>query len=333
MSVETTSRTREAGGTCLTVNLMTYLSATEADPDGRVARSVRLAVRTDEPGGLLAFSHHRYSLGHLSDGRRLAYRAAQDTATLVRELREQSRRDSGVLIVTYAGAMPWSLADRNDSAPHLVRVTAAADDHWQVDDAFSALLPAGRQEPFRGRITTTELIRSMSAPRELEPEQLLRLTHAFGDTTVVPGEHRFLWVAPEDADRQPQMPEPPSWSTGLPEVLTYLSGFFCALPEHPQRERHIDDLWAAAQHHAVRYTHLLDEHDLGAEDRDRAEQALIAWTNLPMSLHFAADSARRGRPRAALVRTAFAAIADAEDRCAPLLARLGYLPDTQFAPV
>ncbi|WP_436536177.1 hypothetical protein [Actinoplanes sp. HUAS TT8] len=333
MSVEATVRTHESQGTCLTVNLVTYLGATEADPRGRVARSVRLAVRTDEPHGLLAFSHHRHSLGHLSDGRRLFYRTASDTATLARRLREQSGRDGSVLVVTYAGSMPWSLADAADSAPHLVRVVACDGDHWEVDDAFTALLPGGQQHPFRGRITTTELSRAMTAPNDLEPEQLLRLTHAFGDTTVVPDDHRFLWVAPEEADRQPQMPAPPSWNTGLTEVLAYLTDFFCALAENPQRERHIDDLWAAAQHHIFRYTHLLDGHDLGDDDRESVEQALITWSNLPMSLHFAADSAKRGRPRPALVRTAFTAIADAERQCAPLLARYGYRPGDQLAHV
>jgi hypothetical protein len=330
MSIDATTRADAAALSCLTANVAGYLGATEADPAGRIARSVRLAVRPDAPTGLLAFSHHRYSLGHLSDGRRLAYRGTSHVSTLVNELPDRIDHDGSVLVVAYAGSMPWSLAEVTDGAPHLVRVTARAGKWWEIDDAFTARLPNGQQQPFRGWITTTELSRAMTAPRAVEPEHLLRLRHAFGGVTAVPAGGRFTWVKPVLDSREPEMPAPPRWTTGFADVAALLGDYFAGLERHPERERLIDDLWAAAQHHTFRYTHLLTRRSLDGGEEDTVREALETWTSLPMSLHFAADSVKRGRPRAALVRTAFAAVADAEQQCTPVLERHGYVPGAHF---
>jgi hypothetical protein len=323
--VEAATRAQAPALSCLTVNLAAYLHATEADPYGRIARSVRLAVRTDLPDDLLAFSHHRYSLGHRGDGRFLAYRATSDVATLLGHLEERIDRDGSVLVVTYAGAMRWSLAEATDRAPHLVRITARHRRWWHVNDAFTALLPAGEQPAFDGWITTTDLCQAMAAPHALEPQHRLRQQHVFGDSVTVPGGGRFRWLAPTVEDPSTAIPAPPHWLTDPPQVLDFLAGYFAGLDGHPERVRFIDDLWAAAQHHTFRYTHLLEHCPLDGDEHDAVEAAMAAWTNLPMSLHFAADSARRGRPRPSLVTAVFTALDEAEKRCAPIVDRYGYL--------
>jgi hypothetical protein len=43
-----------------------------------------------------------------------------------------------------------------------------------------------------------------------------------------------------------------------------------------------------------------------------------------MALRFAADSARRDKPRPSMVSTAFQTLLEAEQRCAPIIVRLAY---------
>ena len=299
---------------CLTANLSTYLASTMDDPFGRIARSIRLAVRFDpEP----VFSHHRHCLARLDDGRRLAYQGADDPAIAVERLADQIDRYAGVLALAYAGAMPWSLAEPANTAVHLVLLTGHSGQSWLVSDAFSALLPAGPQKPFAGWIGTPELLRALRTPAALTDEQRNRIRYAFGPAVRVPRkEYRWLEPGAEDAaDVDPQ------WIDDPDVALPKLAGFFARLPD---REQYIDDLWAATQHHTFRYAHLRRHHPLTDTERAAVDAATTAWSGLPMSLHFAADSARRGKPRPSLVSTAFQTLRSAELRCAPLLVRLDY---------
>ena len=299
---------------CLTANLSTYLSSTMDDPLGHIARSVHLGVRF---GVAPAFSHHRYSIATLGPGRQLAYRATTDPVTAVARLAEQIDSHGGVLVLTYSGALPWSLARPDDAAPHLVLLTDHADQWWHASDAFSALLPGGRQNPFDGRIGTTELLHAMHAPT-LAIEQRHRIRYAFGPAAAVPSDDGYRWLEPAPAETHAADPD---WTDDPDVVLPRLGSFFAGLPAG---EEFIDDIWAAAQHHAFRYAHLLQHHALTGCQTAAVDAAVTAWNGLPMSLHFAADSARRGRPRATLVTTSFLTLHETELRCVPILVQLGY---------
>jgi hypothetical protein len=304
---------------CLTANLSTYLASAIDDPLGHIARSIRLGVRfgdTVGSGDTPAFSHHRYPIAVLGPGRRLAYQGADDPASAVGRLGEQIEQHHAVLVLAYSGALPWSLAAPTDTAPHLVLLTGYDNHSWLATDAFSALLPGGRQEPFAGPIGTADLLRAMRTPA-LSVEQRHRVRYAFG-TTDVPPDREYRWLQPTADERD--NPDP-YWADDPAVVLPRLANLFTALPEAAELT---DDMWAAAQHHTFRYSHLLHHHPLTGDDTTAVSEAMTAWTGLPMSLHFAADSARRGRPRPSLVVTAFQALLDAEARCASILNRLGY---------
>ena len=87
--------------------------------------------------------------------------------------------------------------------------------------------------------------------------------------------------------------------------LEYLGELWSGIDRRPERTRLLDDMWAAAQHHAFRYAYLLARTAEGAEERSVLERARRAWRDLPMALRFAVDSARRGRHRATLVVKTF----------------------------
>jgi len=325
-STATAAATAAAGTstlTCLTANLASYLDATEADPLGRIARSVRLAVCAASPPDSLAFSHHAYSLGHLGNGRFLHYRSTSDVPELLARLDEQIGRYGSVLVVTYAGTMAWSLAQPADAAPHFTRVTAHAGGRWHVDDAFTALLPAGPQPPYHGWVSTADLARAMTAPKPLEPQHRLRQRHVFGVAVDVP-DGTYRWLEPAADDPATDIPRTPRWTVDQAAALDRLGAYFAEMHQHPDRSRFIDDVWAAAQHHLFRYAHLLEHCHLDGADRDAVAAAVTAWTGVTMSLHFAADSVARGRARPSLVTTVFGALAEAERRCQPVLSRYGY---------
>ncbi|GAB3887298.1 hypothetical protein GCM10029964_053050 [Kibdelosporangium lantanae] len=308
---------------CLTSNLATYLGGTEPDPLGRIARTVRLTVRTGLPGDLLAFSHHRDFLGRLADGRHLRYRGTSQVRELVEQLDRQLSAAGQVLVVAYAGSMPWSLAEKSESAPHLVRVTGHDAGRWQVDDRFSALMPAGVQPPFQGWVTTADLLAAMAAPGPVRPEQRLRLRHAFGGMVALRANRRYQWLVPTTVD-DARRPNSPHWHTDTPAVLDLLSSYYSGVEERPQRARLIDDVWSAAQHHVFRYGHLLRQAELRSEEGAAAETARKAWADLPLALFYAASAAARGKPRPAVVPGAFDQVRAAELACAELLARHGY---------
>ncbi|MEH0986061.1 hypothetical protein [Micromonospora sp. CPCC 205556] len=312
--------TTEVGLSCYTAAVARYLSQAYVDPAGRIARSIRLAVRV-LPGDLLAFSHHRHDLADLGNGTRLIWRHAPVTAVGDRLAAELARAGQ-VIVVGHTGALPWSPASIEDSAPHFLLVNRHDRDRWWVVDDFAALLPSGRQEPFAGWVDTRTLLAAMTPPRTLGPEHHLRTAYALGVPTAPPP-GRPLWLA-----ARPAAPEPAAghsgWHTEPLAVLDLLADFFAGLDAAGRRARFVEDLWAAAQHHTYRCSYLLDRVDLSPGQRRTVAAARGAWEALPMALRFAADSAARGRPRPALVAASFAPLRRAEHDLITVLTAHGW---------
>ncbi|WP_433392219.1 hypothetical protein [Micromonospora sp. KLBMP9576] len=308
-----------AGLSCYSAAVARYLRRTYADPAGRIARSVRLAVRV-LPGDLLAFSHHRHDLADLGDGSRLTWRHAPGAT--VDGLADELARAGQAIVVVHTGALPWSPATAEDSAPHFLLVTGHAGGRWRVVDDFAALLPAGRQEPFTGWVDTRTLLAAMTPPPTLGPEHHLRTAHALGVPTAPPP-GRALWLAADPAAPAPEV-DPGGWHTDPLTVLDLLADFFAGLDAAGRRARFVEDLWAAAQHHTYRCAHLLEHVALDPRQHGAVVAARDAWEGLPMALRFAADSAARGRPRPSLVAATFAPLRQAEHDLTTVLTASGW---------
>jgi hypothetical protein len=309
----------ESGLSCYTASIARYLRTAYRDPLARVARSIRLAVRTDLPDGLLAFSHHRFDLADLGDGRRLQYRHAATAEQVPDRLDRELTAAGQVIAVTYTGELPWSPARPAESAPHFVLVEARQGDLWRVADPFAALLPAGRQEPFAGWLSTRRLLAAMTPPDRVAPEHRSRLALAFGVPATPPRPGRPAWVAPTPVEgRLP--PIRAGWITRPDQVMDILAAFWTGLADHPDRSRFVDDMWAAAQHHCFRSAYLADRCRLTRAERGTVAAAAEAWQGLPMALRFAADSVARGRARPTLVVATFDRLRRVENDMTDVLA-------------
>jgi hypothetical protein len=295
------------GLSCYTANLAVYLGPDALD---RIARSIRLAVRTDLGDDLLAFSHHRTPV----DEGRLAYRGAGDTATALDAIAVEIEHAGGCLVVANTGHLDWSSAGHEGQAPHFLLVDDRRGDEWHVVDRFAALLPSGGgQEPFTGWISTAALARALTPIVPLPPEQRLRNELAFGFPRPLPRDGDYQWL--ERIDRpEPEAELEGEWLTETDAALELLGEFWAALDRLPERLRLLDDLWAAAQHHVFRYDRLL-----AAEEHPVLDDARRAWRDLPMALRFAVDSAARGRHRPTLVAGTFDALRRRERDAAGLL--------------
>jgi hypothetical protein len=281
---------RFAGLSCYTANLAGYLADEFTDVPGRFADSLRVAVRTDLPAGELAFSHHRVPLDRLPDGTRLTW-ATAPVDDVVDRVGTELRRHGRVLVVTDNAALPWSPAtDGTAHAPHWLLVDGRRGDDWHVVDGFRGLLPAGEQEPYAGWLGTAGLQAAMTPPPSWRPEQDRRNALAFGFWLPPPGGAQPQWlVRTSAAAGEPELPG--DWLLDEDATLEFLHDRVAEDPE--AAGSHLDDLWAVAQHRTFRYRHLGDH------------EAARAWADLPRALRFAVESARRGRPRSALVRTTF----------------------------
>jgi len=279
------------GLSCYTANLAVYLGPDALD---RIARSIRLAVRTDLGHDLLAFSHHRTPV----DEGRLAYCGAGDAATALDAVAAEIERAGGCLVVANTGHLDWSSAGHEGQAPHFLLVDDRRGDEWHVVDRFTALLPSGGgQEPFTGWISTATLARALTPIVPLPPEQRLRNELAFGFPRPLPRDGDYQWL--ERTDRPaPDAELEGEWLTETDEALALLGELWS-----PERLRLLDDLWAAAQHHVFRYDRLL-----AAVEHPVFDDARRAWRDLPMALRFAVDSAARGRHRPTLVAATFDAL-------------------------
>lgn len=294
---------------CYTANLPRYL-ARHSGGDAcwaldRVAASVRLAVRADRPDGLLAFSHHCVPLDVLDGRTRLAYTGAATAAAAIDGVAGELAEHGQVLVLADSAALPWAPPGIH-RAPHLLLLDGRRGRQWHAVDDFTALRPEGEQRPFAGWITTPELLHCLTPISPLPPVQRLRNEHAFGFPVPLPatGHHQWLTRIPAG----PRNGLGAGWVHGVPQVIDLLARFWSELDAWPLRVQQLDDMWAAAQHHTLRYTHLRRH----GNDPAVLDEAAAAWRDLPMALHFAAQSSRRGRPRPALVAATFARLRQAE---------------------
>jgi len=291
------------GLSCYTANLAAYLGPDALD---RIARSIRLAVRTDLGDDLLAFSHHSTPV----DEGRIAYRGASDAAAALDAVAAEVEHAGGCLVVANTGHLEWSSAGLDRRAPHFLLVDDRRGDEWHVVDRFAALLPSGGgQEPFTDWISSERLVHALTPIVPLPPEQRLRNELAFGFPRSLPRDGDYQWL--ERAD--PPAPEAElegEWITETDAALELLGEFWSGIDRSPRRLRLLDDMWAAAQHHVFRYDRLLaaEEHPV-----------LRAWRDLPMALRFAVDSAARGRHRPTLIAGTFDALRRKERDAASLL--------------
>jgi hypothetical protein len=292
---------------CYTANLAVYLG-----PDAleRIAHSVWLAVRTDLGEDLLAFSHHRVPL----DDGRLEVKGAGDAGAALEAIAAEVERSGRCLVVANTGFLDWSSAGPDGQAPHLLLVDGVRGDEWHAVDRFKALLPSGgEQRPFTGWISTAALARFLTPIVPLPPEQRLRNRLAFGFPRPLPEDGQYQWL--ERTERPGESRLEGVWLTDTDAALGHLADFWAAIDERPERTRLLDDMWAAAQHHAFRYAYLLAT----SEERPVLAEARRLWRDLPMALRFAVDSARRGRHRPTLIASTFAALRRVEREAATLL--------------
>ena len=295
------------GLSCYTANLAVYLGPDALD---RIARSIRLAVRTDLGDDLLAFSHHSTPV----DGGRLVYRGAGDADAALDAVAAEVERAGGGLVVANTGRLDWSSAGHEGQAPHFLLVDGRRGDEWHVVDRFTALLPSGGgQEPFTGWISSAALVRALTPIVPLPPEQRLRNELAFGFPRPLPRDGDYQWLELA-AEASPKTELEGEWLTETDAALELLGELFAGLDRSPERLRLLDDLWAAAQHHVFRYDRLL-----AAEEHPVLDDARRAWRDLPMALRFAVDSAARGRYRPTLVASTFDALRRRERDAASLL--------------
>ena len=311
-------RTDASALSCYTANLVGYLSREYDDPAAHVARSVRLAVRTDTPDP--CFSHHRYPLNWLPDETFLRYAAAPAAAEALRGLDSELARHGQVLVVAHTGNLPWSPSYGGAGAPHWLLISDRTPDGWQVADRFAALLPGGEHRPYAGWLADAELVAAIAPRPQLTAEQRSRNRYAFGFPLPLPPDTSVQWLVREPRRGTPaaraSLGEPAGLAgPGEPAVLPGQWASGAAALEHlatliisqgETASRHLDDIWAAAQHQCFRLAWLTRKYPDAAEALGAEHEA---WRRLPMALRFAVDSARRGRPRPALIDQSFSDLA------------------------
>ncbi|QZL04206.1 hypothetical protein K2224_34140 (plasmid) [Streptomyces sp. BHT-5-2] len=300
---------------CYTANLAAYLEECRPADDvaDTLARSVRLAVRTDLADGI-GFSHHSTPLNQTREGRTLVYRGSDRPDEVAEALRQEYASRGCLLILTHSSHLPWSLSGPEHDAPHFLLVDSY-DPHqgrWHAVDHFAGLMASGQeQKAFEGWVTTTVLLDAMCGPADFTPDQELRNQLVFGfPVALPPTRYRWLtWTDAPEGDGEPQG----RWLYEPQEVWSFLAGRLNEDMTAGFRPGFLDDLWGASQHHRFRYTRLLATEGVARPDLCAlVDEADGAWAHLPQTLRFAADSALRGRPRTALVTTTLEHLAEKE---------------------
>ncbi|WP_405889946.1 hypothetical protein OG427_09520 [Streptomyces sp. NBC_00133] len=285
---------------CYTANLVSYLEPELPQASRRLAEAVRLAVRVDEPGGHLAFSHHhRIDLTGTSGG--LAYRSAAQWPDALAALRAELALSGRVLAVGNTRHVPWSPAYGKSTVAHWVLLEAAPGrpDSWRITDRFAALLPEGEQLPYSGVVDDDGLRELLTPLGDLQRQYVLRDIHALGVTSALPEQAHYRWLVrdPLSVGR----PQAGRWLADQLEVLEFLADRLGS--DSAALAAHADDLWAASRHQRHRLELLARR---GQLPEPVAHAAMASWAELPRSLRFAVTSAERGRPRPGVVAKAFA---------------------------
>ncbi|MEV4502180.1 hypothetical protein [Streptomyces klenkii] len=311
---------------CYTTNLLAYLTPDVPDVRRRLAEGIRLAVRTDLPSGELAFSHHP-RVDTTGDGRELAYRGAADWPAARSALLDALHREHRVLAVGNTRHLPWAAAHGQADAPHWLLIRDHRDGRWLIADHFAALTPFGDQEPYLGWISDAELAAALAPLPEPPPEVTRRDRLALGQEIPLPPAGHYRWL-----DRQPatqasgaasastpvSAPGPGTWTLDLETSLTRIADVFRTDPT--ALARYGDDLWAAARHHTYQLAFAVTDAGL---DPEQAAAVSAAWNELPKTLRFAAQSAARGRPRAAVVDRSIEALLTSHQALSTDLPRKG----------
>ena len=303
------TRPTSRGLSCYTDNLAGYLAARAPARASLTARSVRLAVNP----AIGCFSHHDRALNNLPGGRRLAYRGAPEAEAALTGIAAELASHGRVLVVADSGAPPWLPGAADAHAPHLILVDGRTPDGgWRVVDGFTALFSGGgHQEPFAGELSAAELTALLAFPRGLSEVHRARNALAFGFPLPTPVDETYLWLAEE------HLPDEP-WLTGS-AALEETARLVLAELQGDGERGVLEDVWAAAEHHMFRDAHLLAaDGALPHEERRAVDATTAKWRELPRLLRFAANSARRGRPRPSLVTGAFTALAELEAAASPL---------------
>ena len=297
---------------CYSTSLVAYLLRYQPAVTGRMAAAIRLAVRTDLPGGQVAFSHHRRVDRH--DGHELHYAGAARPSEATAGVRAELAAAGAVIVVANTSRLPWSPAYLRAATPHWLLLSNVRDDQFQLVDPLEALLPHGEQAPFAGWVSQAELLRYMELPGGCAEHVARRDRLALGAAVEVPDAARWRWLrrgraaAPAGGPDGDQHPAGGEWLLDTAAALRWLAGRVAG--DAAALDRCVDDLWAASRHHVFRAGWLRDRGLLPAR---HADLAAARWAELPRALRFAADSACRGRPRAGMVRTTLERLADVAD--------------------
>src|SRR5437660_1470691 len=122
------------GLTCYTANLATYLGRCIDDTPGKIARSVRLAVRIEPDNGAPAFSHHHHALDRIDGGDRLVYEGASAIGEALNGIEVEIQRFGQCLAVANTAYLPWSSAGLDAQAPHFLLVDGRRSGEWHLTD-------------------------------------------------------------------------------------------------------------------------------------------------------------------------------------------------------
>ncbi len=287
---------------CYTAAVHAYLSA-EWDADELVARSVHFAIRPTD----LAVSHHGPALDRPPDGTCLRWASASSPEVAFGAIATELDARGRVLVMTDWRLLPWSVArERAAPSPHLIVLTGRAARRWCVADRFAALLPEGEQHPHEVWLDDTALADALRLPSAWSEPQARRNALALGaPVPLAPGPTAWLersttvddagyldchWVAGDDA-------------LALVHELVADAGMPVWL---------LDDLWAAAGHHAFAHSRSARGPHVDRTERVARTTAVDAWERLPQVLRVVDQSAARGRARPALARAALGAVREAE---------------------
>ena len=257
---------------CYTANLALYLAHHRPDALAHIARSVRLAVRTDT--SVPAYSHHAVALNDVDGRSHLIYAAARDVDAALTAIGRELREQGLVLVVANTSTMDWSASEKA-AAPHFLLVDGRRRGEWHVDDRFLAPRPGGGEQPYSGWISRAVLARSLTPIVPLPHHQRLRNVHAFGFPVTAPPEGQIQWLT---RSRQPPPPAslPGRWVTDIAGVIDLLEAFWSDAQAWPERTPFLDDMWAAAQHHTFRYRHLRAEASPTGPGLAAVDEAILA---------------------------------------------------------